>query len=65
MESFVITPKTAAEYEQVTRFLTQSHIPAKVLTDEEKEDIGMLLLMSEVDLNDTVSEAEIRKILAS
>lgn len=65
MESFVITPKNAAEHEQLTRFLSQSHIPAKILTEEEKEDMGMLLLLSEVDTNETVSEEEIRKILTS
>ena len=33
------------------------------LTDEEKEDIGMLMLMQEADRNDKVSEEEIFKIL--
>ncbi len=65
MQSYVITPQNAIEQQQLAQFLTQSHIPAKVLTDEEKEDIGMLLLMSEVDVNDTVSEEEVRKILRS
>lgn len=65
MQSYVVTPKNATEQQQLAQFLTQSHIPARVLTDEEKEDIGMLLLMSEVDVNDTVSEEEVRKILAS
>jgi hypothetical protein len=33
------------------------------LTDEEKEDVGLLMLMQEVDRNDKVSEEEIFKIL--
>lgn len=33
------------------------------LTDEEKEDIGMLLLMQEADMNETVSKEEIMKAL--
>lgn len=33
------------------------------LTDEEKEDLGLLLLMQEADREDTVSEDEIFKIL--
>jgi hypothetical protein len=65
MESYVITPKNPSERQQLAQFLTQSHIPARVLTDEEKENIGMMLLMSEVDPKDTVPEGEIRKILAS
>ena len=33
------------------------------LTDEEKEDIGLLLLMQQTDRSDTVSEDEIMKAL--
>lgn len=33
------------------------------LTDEEKEDLGMLLLMQEADMKDTVSRDEIMKVL--
>ena len=35
------------------------------LTDEEKEDLGMLMLMQEVDRNNLVSRDEIMKILKS
>lgn len=35
----------------------------KKLTDEEKEDLGMLMLMQECDRNEKVSEEEIFKIL--
>ena len=65
MESFVITPKTPHEREAVQHFLRTEHLKARVLSDEEKEDLGMLLLMSEVDPNDTVPESEIRKMLAA
>ena len=65
MNSYVITPQNSGEQHELAQFLTRSHIPSKILTDEEKEDIGMMLLMSEVDPNDTVPEEEIRKILAS
>ena len=33
------------------------------LTDEEKEDIGLLILMQESDRNDKVSREEIMKVL--
>jgi hypothetical protein len=33
------------------------------LSDEEKEDIGLMMLMQEADRNDKVSEEEIFKIL--
>ncbi len=64
MESFVITPKTPHEREAVQHFLRTEHLKARVLSDEEEEDLGMLLLMSEVDPNDTVPESEIRKIFS-
>jgi uncharacterized protein YbgA (DUF1722 family) len=35
----------------------------KSLSDEEKEDLGLLLLMQQVDRNDTVSRDEIMDIL--
>lgn len=35
----------------------------KNLSDEEKEDLGLLLLMQQVDRNDTVSRDEIMDIL--
>lgn len=35
----------------------------KKLTDEEKEDLGMLMLMQECNRNEKVSEEEIFKIL--
>ncbi|PWA09968.1 hypothetical protein [Flavobacterium laiguense] len=35
----------------------------KNLSDEEKEDIGMLMLMQEADRNEKVSEEEIFRIL--
>jgi hypothetical protein len=65
MESYVITPKTQDEAEQLQRFLAEAHLNAKILTDEEKEDLGMMILMSEVDTSDIVSEDEIRKVLSN
>ena len=35
----------------------------KSLSDQEKEDLGLLLLMQQVDRNDTVSRDEIMDIL--
>lgn len=35
----------------------------EALTDEEKEDLGLLLLMQQADRSDTVSEDEIMKAL--
>ena len=63
MNSYVITPQNPLEQQQLAQFLTESHLPARLLTDEKKEDIAMLHFMAEGDPNDTVSEEEVMKIL--
>jgi len=47
----------------IADLLQKNNIKAKILTEEELEDYGLLKLMFEVDLNDTVSEEseEIKK----
>lgn len=65
MNSYVLTPQNPAEQQELAQFLSRSHIPSKVLSDEEKEDIAMLRFMSEGDPNDTVSEEEVMKVLRS
>ena len=65
MQSYVITPQSPAEQQQLTQFLERSHLTAKVLTDDEKEDIAMLRFMSEGDPNETVPEEDVMKILRS
>ena len=64
MESVIITPRDEAQLNDLKKFIAASHMDAKILTDEEKEDMGLLMLMSEADMTDLVSEEEIMKILA-
>ncbi len=64
MNSYVITPKSQAEQKELNRFLASAHLAAKVLSDDEKEEIGLMLMMSDVDPNDTVSEEDIRNLRA-
>ena len=47
MNSYVITPKNPTEQQQLVQFLEHSHLSAKVLNDEEKEDFAMLQFMAE------------------
>ena len=63
MNSYVITPQNSGEQQELSQFLTRSHIPSKILTDEQKEDIAMLRFMAEGDPNDTVSEEEVMQVL--
>ncbi len=59
MKSLVITPKDTKELNLVSELLQKMGISSKVLSEEEKEDAGLLLMMQEADKNDTVSREEI------
>ena len=63
MESIVITPKTKDEAKIITDLLNKMNISSSVITDEEKEDLGLLMMMKEVERNDKVSRDEIMKKL--
>ncbi len=63
MESVIITPKNESQLSDLKKFIASSHLEAKILSDEEKEDIGLLIMMSEANMNDLVPENEIIKIL--
>ena len=59
MKSLVITPKDIKELNFVSELLQKMGISSKVLSEEEKEDAGLLVMMQEADKNDTVSRQEI------
>ena len=65
MESIVISPKTKHEAKLITDLLEKMNISSKVITEEEKEDMGLLLMMKEVDRNDKVSLDEVMEKLNS
>jgi hypothetical protein len=60
MGTITIEPKNPAEFQLLTSMLKKMKIKMKLnLTDEEKEDLGMYILMQEADNNDLVSRDEI------
>jgi hypothetical protein len=60
MGTITIEPKDAVEFQLLTSMLKKMKIKMKLnLTDEEKEDLGMYILMQEADNNDLVSRDEI------
>ena len=65
MESIVISPKTKDEAKLITDLLEKMKISSKVITDEEKEDMGLLIMMKEVDRSEKVSYEEVMKKLNS
>lgn len=63
METFIVTPKTKAEAKLLKDIFEKMKIPAKVLSDEEKEDLGLAMMMKEADRSSKVSRDTIMKSL--
>jgi len=63
MESIIISPKTKKEAKLIIDFLNKMNISSKIISDEEKEDLGLLVMLKETDLNDTLSREEVMKVL--
>lgn len=63
MKSIVITPKSRSEFEFLSNLFKKLGVSTKTLSEEEKEDIGLSLLMREVDRNQKVKESTILKKL--
>ena len=60
MGTITIEPKDAIEFQLLTSMLEKMKVRMKLnLTDEEKEDLGMYILMQEADYKDLVSRDEI------
>jgi hypothetical protein len=61
MQTILIEPKDASEYSLITALLEKMRIRMKILnlSDEEKEDLGLLMMMQEVDWSETVSRDSI------
>ncbi len=59
METLLITTKDQQELNFVTEFLKRMRIKVKKISIEDKEDIGLIKLMEEVDRTQTVSSEEV------
>ena len=59
MSAIVINPKSSEELKFISELLEKLGVKSKVLTDEDTEDLGLSLLMKDVDRSEKVSEAEV------
>ncbi len=64
MESLIITPANSEELALIKAVLRKMNLKIMVLSDEEKEDMGLGLLMSQADRSKTISREEVMKKLA-
>ncbi len=65
MKTIVISPKSSTEMRFIYELLKKLSIPTRVLSDEEKEDLGLSILMREVDTTKKVSRETIMRKLKS
>jgi hypothetical protein len=65
MQTLLITPKDKAQLDLLTNLMKAMNIKPTILTDEQKEDLGLAMLMGDVDKTKKVSEASILKKLKS
>lgn len=63
METIVVQPSNNDELKLLKEFLQKSRIKNRVLSEEDKEDIVLGLMMQKTDYNDTIDTNEFIKQL--
>lgn len=63
MEAILITPQTKKELQFLKTLLQNLNVKSRIIEEEEKEDLGLALLMKDVDRNEIVSRDSIMKKL--
>ncbi len=59
MSSIAVNPKNPQELQFLSELFKKSGVDSKVLSDEDTEDLGLAVLMKDVDRSDFVAEDEI------
>lgn len=59
MSSILVNPKDEKELRLISDLLSKMGVENTVLTDTQKEDLGLSMMMKEADLSDVVNEDEI------
>ena len=63
MKSIIITPKSKSEIEFVTSLVKKLGLASKTLSLEDKEDVGLGILMGQVDRSSKVKKSTVLKKL--
>lgn len=63
MNSIIITPKNKEELDLIKEILRRMNIASAILTDEEKEELGLIEMMKNVDRNEKVTRETVMKSL--
>jgi hypothetical protein len=63
METVMLQPSNDAEMQLLKEFLERTRIKNKIISEEDKEDFVLGLMMKEADYNDIIDTAEFIKHL--
>ena len=63
MSSIVVSPKSQKELQFISELLKKLGVRSKVLSDEELEDLGLSVMMKDVDRSEVVTEDAVMKKL--
>ncbi|CAD5271039.1 MULTISPECIES: hypothetical protein [unclassified Imperialibacter] len=59
MSSIVVNPQSEEEFQFISELLKKLGVDSTVLSDEDAEDLGLSILMKDVDRSDFASEDEL------
>jgi len=59
MNTIIVQPKTKAEMQLISDMLKKMRVASKVLNDEEREDLGLAMLMRQANRNEKVSRNKV------
>jgi len=59
MNTIIVQPKTKAEMQLVSEVLKKMRIASKILSPEEREDLGLEMLMKQANRSEKVSKSKI------
>ncbi len=59
MSSIVINPKSSQELKFISELLQKLGVKSKVISDEDSEDLGLSILMKDIDRSDIATEDEV------
>lgn len=65
METFILNSRTKSESDQIKKMIKEMNLESKIISDEDKEDYGLLKIMMDSKDDELVSREEVMIALKS
>lgn len=59
METFILNSRTKSESDQIKKMIKEMNLESKIISDEDKEDYGLLKIMMNSKDDELVSREEV------